>query len=60
MLYQTSFRTPQKAYQAPATNTSGCMLFREPLIVYCENNKEHVDTLRGQKVTFTERTFHLK
>jgi hypothetical protein len=28
------------------------MLFRETIAVYCENNTEHINTLRGQSAEF--------
>jgi hypothetical protein len=41
-------RTSQKTHYVSAAETNRVMLFRETVAVYCENHKEHTETLCGQ------------
>jgi hypothetical protein len=45
---KTSVRTSQETHYVSATEPNRLMLFRETVAVYCENHKEHTDTLCGQ------------
>jgi hypothetical protein len=48
MVYKNSVRTSQETHYISATKLNRLMLFGETVAVYCENHKEHANTLRGQ------------
>jgi hypothetical protein len=51
-MYKNSVRTSQETHYVSATETNRLMLFREISDVYCENHKEHTNTLHGQNAEF--------
>jgi hypothetical protein len=42
-------RTSQETYYVSARKPSLLMLFGETVAVYCENHREHINTLCGQR-----------
>jgi hypothetical protein len=40
-VYKNSVRTSQETHYVFATNTKRLMLFRQIIVVYCENRKKH-------------------
>jgi hypothetical protein len=42
----------RKHIASPLLRTTGLMLFREIIAVYCEKDTEHINTLCGQNVEF--------
>jgi hypothetical protein len=44
--------TSQETHYISAIQPNWLMLFREAIAVYCENHKEHTDTLCGQNAEF--------
>jgi hypothetical protein len=61
---QSSVRTSQEGHYVSATKPNRLMLFRETIAVYCENHKEHINTLCEQNAEFssyhTENTLRLR
>jgi hypothetical protein len=47
-IYKNSVRTSQESHYVSATETNRLMLFKETIVVYCENHREHTNTLCGQ------------
>jgi hypothetical protein len=50
ILYTDSVRTSQETHYVSATKPNRLMLFGETVAVYCENHKEHINTLCGQNI----------
>jgi hypothetical protein len=53
VIYTNAVRTSQETHYVSATEPNRLMLFRETVAVYCENHKEHTDTLCGQNEEFS-------
>jgi hypothetical protein len=51
-VYEDPVRTSQETHYISATKPNRLMLFRETVVVYCENHMEHTDTLCGQNAEF--------
>jgi hypothetical protein len=51
-IYKVSVRTSQETHYVSTTKTNQLMLFRETVAVYCENHKEHTNTLCGHNAEF--------
>jgi hypothetical protein len=50
LIFKNQVRTSQEAYYVTATKTNRLMLFREIIVLYCENHMRHTNTLCGQDV----------
>jgi hypothetical protein len=46
-MYKNSVFTTRETYYVSAAEINPLMLFREKILVYCENRKKHANTLRG-------------
>jgi hypothetical protein len=51
-LIKLPVRTSQETHADSITKPNRLMLFRETVAVYCENHKEHINTLCGQNAEF--------
>jgi hypothetical protein len=47
-MFKDSVRTSQETHYVSITKPNRLMLFRETAAVYCEDHKEHTNTLCGQ------------
>jgi hypothetical protein len=50
-IQKCSVRTSQETHCVSATKNNRFMLFRETVVVYCENHTEHTDTVRTSQET---------
>jgi hypothetical protein len=53
LTYKYLVRTSQETHYVSITKPNRLMLFREIIVVYCENHMEHINTLCGQNAEFT-------
>jgi hypothetical protein len=52
VMYKDSVRTSRKTHYVTAAKANWLILFRETIVVYYENHKEHTNTLCEQKAEF--------
>jgi hypothetical protein len=52
VVYTDLVRTSQETHCVFATKTNRLMLFREPVAVYCVNDRKHISTLCGRNAEF--------
>jgi hypothetical protein len=53
VLSKTNLGTSQETHYVSVTKPNRLMLFRGTVAVYCENHKEHTNTLCGQNAEFS-------
>jgi hypothetical protein len=52
IMYTNPVRTSQEIHYISSTKPNRLMLFRETVVVYCENHTEHTNALCGQNAEF--------
>jgi hypothetical protein len=52
LIYINSVRTSQETHNVTTTETNRLMLFGDTVAVYCDNHREHTDTLCGKNENF--------